>query len=169
MYRRTDFAQITIDDFILPFGGKLSAENRWVKMAELMPWELVDELYAASFVNERTDGRPPYSSRIAFGANFIKENENLTDVRTVENISENPYMQYFLGLKAFDIKPLFDPSLMVYFRKRFKAEDVAKINEELYRRMRENDSNNNNGENSNTENKQHKKVEEKSAETAADS
>ena len=169
MYRRTDFAQTTIDDFILPFGGKLSAQNRWVRMAELMPWELVDELYAESFANERTDGRPAYSSRIAFGAIFIKETENLTDVRTVENISENPYMQYFLGLKAFDIKPLFDPSLMVYFRKRFKAEDVAKVNEELYRRMCENDSNNNNSGGANTGNSQGKKTDNKSAKTAPDS
>ena len=28
-------------DFYLPFGGQLCAENRWVKLAALVPWELV--------------------------------------------------------------------------------------------------------------------------------
>ena len=46
----------------------------------------------------------------------------------------NPYMPYFLGLKAFQTEPLFDISMMVYFRKRFTAQDIAEINEELYRR-----------------------------------
>ena len=40
-----------------------------------------------------------------------------------------PYMQYFLGLHVFQQEPLFDPSMMVHFRKRFPVEEVAKINE----------------------------------------
>ena len=48
----------------------------------------------------------------------------------MENISENPYLQYFLGLHEFQTKPLFDTSMMTYFRKRFTADDVAAINEE---------------------------------------
>ena len=135
MYRKSDREQLMIEDFIIPFGGKLDAENRWVKMAKLMPWEMIEDLYAQNFKSDRTDGRPPYSARIAFGAIFIKEHENLTDERTVGYISENPYMQYFLGLHEFTTEPLFDPSLMVSFRKRISAEDISKVNEELYRRM----------------------------------
>ncbi|EJL45585.1 MULTISPECIES: hypothetical protein [Brevibacillus] len=29
------------DDFFLPFGGKLNKENRWVKLAQLVPWVYV--------------------------------------------------------------------------------------------------------------------------------
>ncbi len=43
-------------------------------------------------------------------------------------------MQYFLGLHEFTQEPLFDLSMMVHFRKRFTEEEMAKINEELYRR-----------------------------------
>lgn len=136
MYRKTDRNQLMLEDFTMPFGGKLDAENRWVKMAKLMPWEMIEDMYAEKFKSERPDGRPAYPARIAFGAIFIKEYENLTDERTVENIAENPYMQYFLGLHEFRTEPLFDPSLMVYFRKRIPAEDIAKVNEELYRRMK---------------------------------
>ena len=64
-------------------------------------------------------GAPAISSRIAFGAQFIKESENLTDERTVEYTAENPYMQYFLGLREYRDTPLFDSSLMAHFRRRF--------------------------------------------------
>ena len=38
-------------------------------------------------------------------------------------------MQYFVGLHEFHPESLFDPSMMVHFRKRFPVEEVAKINE----------------------------------------
>ena len=134
MYQKANRAQLSLEEFFLPFGGRLSAENRWVKLAKLMPWDLVEDLYMESFKNETTDGRPPIPARIAFGSIFIKERENLTDDSTLENITENPYMQYFLGLSAFRQKPLFDASMMVHFRVRFPAEKVNLINEELHRR-----------------------------------
>ena len=135
MYRKSDRNQLNLDEFILPFGGRLSADNRWVKMAVVMPWEMIEDYYAESFKNENPDGNPPIPARIAFGAIYIKENEVLTDRRTVEMISENPYMQYFLGLCAFRIEPLFDASMMVHFRKRFPTEFIEKVNAEIYQRM----------------------------------
>lgn len=127
MYISTDADQITIEDFFMPFGGKLLKTNRWVKLASLMPWDQIEQIYMKSFQSER--GRPAISSRIAFGAIYIKENDNLTDEGTVAAIAENPYMQYFLGLSSFQAEPLFDASMMVHFRKRFPVEEVAKINE----------------------------------------
>ena len=127
MYISSNEDQLTIEDFFMPFGGKLLKTNRWVKLASMMPWEHIEQIYMESVELER--GRPATSSRVAFGAIFIKENDNLTDESTVAAIAENPYMQYFLGLTAFQAEPLFDPSLMVHFRKRFPVEEVAKINE----------------------------------------
>ncbi len=137
MYRIPENVQMALDDFELPFGGKLDAGNRWIEMSGYVPWELVEEIYATKFKNERPDGKKPISSRIAFGAIFIKEHENLVDASTVQHIAENPYMQFFLGLKGFQTEPLFDASMLTHFRKRFSAEDVKQINEELYRRMHE--------------------------------
>lgn len=111
----------------MPFGGKLLKKNRWVKLASIMPWEHIEQIYMSAFQSE--NGRPALSSRIAFGAIFIKENDHLTDEGTVEAIAENPYMQYFLGLTGFQVEPLFDASMMVHFRKRFPVEELAKINE----------------------------------------
>jgi len=129
MYRKRDKAQQTLDEYILPFGGELRADNRWVKQARLMPWDLIEEMYAESMSAER--GAGTISARIAFGALYIKENEGLTDERTVEYIAENPYAQYFLGLHEFVSEPVFDASMMVHFRKRFPAEKIEQINRRM--------------------------------------
>jgi len=136
MYRKGNREQLSIEEFYLPFGGQLSADNRWVKMAKLMPWDMIEDLYAGAgnFVDDKRDGRPPITARIAFGAIHIKEHEKLTDRGTLQYIAENPYAQYFLGLNAFKQEPLFDDSMMARFRQRFTPEMIEKINEELYRR-----------------------------------
>ena len=130
MYQKRDRNQQNLDDFILPFAGKLKAENRWVKLSRMMPWDYIEDIYAQSMSQD--NGAKAFSARIAFGAIYIKEHENLTDVRTVENIAENPYMQYFLGLHEYTDRPLFDPSMMVHFRKRFTAEQVEAINKRMF-------------------------------------
>jgi transposase, IS5 family len=70
-------------------------------------------------------------ARVAFGALIIKETLGLTDEETVEQIRENPYLQYFLGFKKYTNKKPFDPSLMVRFRQRFSLEQTAAINETI--------------------------------------
>ena len=39
MYRREHCDQLSFKDFFLPFGGQLSGENRWIKLAELILWD----------------------------------------------------------------------------------------------------------------------------------
>ena len=129
MYRRENPNQLSIEEFFLPFGGKLQSDNRWVKMAELMPWDLIESIYLKSINEDK--GRCAYSARLAYGAIFIKEHEGLTDEQTVTAIMENPYMQYFLGMTVFTETAPFDASMMVHFRKRFTVEDLALINETI--------------------------------------
>ncbi|MDP6417701.1 MAG: IS5/IS1182 family transposase, partial [Gammaproteobacteria bacterium] len=59
-------------EFYLPFGGKLSAENRWVKLAALVPWDMVEERYAGAMTDSGM-GAPPLPGRVTFGALIIKE------------------------------------------------------------------------------------------------
>ena len=127
MYYPEDREQLTIEKFFQPFGGKLRKDNRWVLLAAIMPWEYIEKVYLQN-LSEKT-GRPAIPSRMAFGAIFIKEFCHLTDEDTVQELQENSYMQYFVGLHEFQAEPLFDPSMMVHFRKRFPVEEVAKINE----------------------------------------
>ena len=127
---KTDPNQSEFVNFHLPFSGRLSASNRWAKLAELVPWELVERCYAESFAGTGM-GAPAKSGRIAYGALLIKERLGITDEETVEQVLENPYLQYFLGLVELQDKPLFDPSMMVHFRSRFSDEHHRLINEQI--------------------------------------
>ena len=121
MYKKTEHQLTFVEDFFLPFGGKLNKENRWVRLAELIPWWKAEEKYAKSF-KKKFKGEKAYSVRVALGALYIKERLGLSDRETVEQITENPYLQYFIGLPEFQEKAPFDHSLMTRFRKRLRIQ-----------------------------------------------
>jgi len=152
MYRKKDKNQFEFKDFYLPFGGKLNFQNRWIKLSEQIPWDELEEEYANLF-SER--GAPAKSFRMALGALLIKEKLNISDEETVQQIRENPYLQYFIGLSEYRDEAPFDSSMMVYFRKRINADMLKRINEKILQHALEkgeknenkhegdNDSNNN--------------------------
>jgi len=112
MYRKKNVLQLEFPDFYHPFGGELDMENRWVLLAELIPWELVEQIYHANL--SANMGAPIKSARLALGALLIKEKQGLTDRETVQTIQENPYMQFLIGHEEFSSKKVpFDASLMV--------------------------------------------------------
>lgn len=127
MYRFPEKQLPLFVDFYLPFGGRLRADNRWVQLANLIPWDAIEEKYASLF--SEGQGAPAKSVRMALGALIIKEKCGYSDRETVEQIMENPYLQYFIGLKEFQFDAPFDPSLMVHFRKRLGLETMKQINE----------------------------------------
>ena len=124
MYRKRNREQISVDDFIPPFGGKLSADNRWVKLSRVIPWDQIEERYAARFGK---CGNVAIPLRVALGALIIREKCGFTDEETVVNLSENNYMQYFVGYTEFRPGQPFAPSLMVEFRKRIDMAEIQKI------------------------------------------
>jgi len=135
MYKRK-FKQLTlVDDFYLPFGGKLHAENRWVKLSHTIPWFAAEEIYANNFT--AANGSPALSVRSALGSLIIKETLNITDKETVSQIQENPYLQYFIGFKEFQNDVPFDASLMTHFRQRFTSVDLAKVDDYLHQQYRD--------------------------------
>lgn len=85
------------DDFFLPFGGKLNKNNRWVTLANLIPWWKVKETYSKT-MNGSSRGQKAFSVRIVLGALYIQQYKKLSDRQIVEEITENPYLQYFLCL-----------------------------------------------------------------------
>ena len=138
MYRKEESAPTAPENFELPFGGSLAIENRWVMMATLVPWSEYEEEYAQNFTPET--GAPAKSFRMAFGALIIKEKLGLSDRETVEQIRENPYLQYFLGCKSYQYEAPFDPSLFVYFRERITVDLVKSVNEGMVEKLRESTS-----------------------------
>ena len=128
MYRKPSL-QMTIDDFILPFAGSLSADNRWVKLARLIPWEEFEKEYAFLFPSDRGNVAKPV--QMALGALIIQARCGYTDRELLEQITENPYLQYFLGLREYQLKRPFTPAALVKFRKRFPAKRLDKITERV--------------------------------------
>ncbi|HAM97208.1 MAG TPA: IS5 family transposase [Marinilabiliales bacterium] len=122
--------QLTLDCFKTPFEQKLNPKNRWVVIGQLIPWDDVCNLYLKNVGVSQT-GRPPLSPRIVIGSLIIKHMCNLDDRETVEQISENIYMQYFLGYSSFSSEPPFDASLFVEMRKRLGIESLNAINERI--------------------------------------
>jgi hypothetical protein len=129
MYRQSSPGQLSFQDFYLPFGGKLSAENRWVKLAEMIPWEEFESIYASQFSEDM--GAPAKGFRMALGALIIKEKLGVSDRETIDQIRENPYLQYFLGLHEYSNTPPFDASMLVHFRKRISFDLVSRVNESV--------------------------------------
>ena len=115
MYKPDDKSP-EFEAFSKPFRGQLNPRNRWVVIAELVPWEEIEDQYAKGFNFYK--GRRAKSVRFALGALIIKEKLKLTDEETEAQIQENVYMQYLLGQKEFTRKRLFESSMMVHFRKR---------------------------------------------------
>ena len=127
MYRSPSPGQLSFENFYLPFGGKLSGENRWVKLAEMIPWESFESEYADQF--SQSMGAPAKPFRVALGTLIIKEKLGVSDAETVEQIRENPYLQYFLGFSEYRDTASFDASMLVYFRQRLNLELLTQVND----------------------------------------
>jgi len=122
--------QLTLNAFKSPFERELNPKNRWVILAGLIPWDEICSLYLKN-VNVSNTGRPPLNPRIVIGSLIIKHMCNLDDRETVDQMTENIYMQYFLGYSSFTNEPPFDASLFVDFRKRLGIDSINSINEKI--------------------------------------
>ena len=74
-------------------------------------------------------GMPAKPLRTALGSLLIQQQLGFSARELVEEITENPYLQYFIGLPGFQTVPPFVPSLLVEFRKRLTEDILSEINE----------------------------------------
>ncbi|HKK73865.1 MAG TPA: transposase [Saprospiraceae bacterium] len=131
----TPASERTLSLFKTPFDQSLSPENRWVKMAELVPWDEMAKVFFSSL--SKNQGRPTVDLRVVLGALLVQHLERLTDEDTIQYIQENIYAQYFVGLSSFQIEPVFVPSLFVEIRKRLGAKGAAQLNDLIVKQARE--------------------------------
>ena len=116
MIRYISQKQLPLEGFDTPPGMILDPTNRWVKLRDCLPWDELSESYYKTLCSRL--GRPAKDARIVIGAVIIKHKLSVSDEETVEQIRENPYLQYFIGLKGFQAKAPFASSLLVEIRKR---------------------------------------------------
>lgn len=79
MYRKAQKQETAAENFELPFGGKLASDNRWVIMANMIPWLEFEAEYAAIFSEEM--GAPAKTFRMArLGINNQRTTRNNSGV-----------------------------------------------------------------------------------------
>ena len=142
MYKIEKEPQISLTDFGQALGVKLNPNNRWVKKAAMIPWDKLEEEYAQQFSD--LTGAPAKPLRAALGSLLIQKQLKFSDRELVEEIRENPYFQYFIGMSEYTDEEPYAASLLVDFRKRLDEETLAKINEQIieYNLKSENDDDN---------------------------
>ena len=103
MYKYTDNTQSNFLDFNQPIGLHMNPENRWVKMADAIPWEVFEKKYSRLFKGK--NGRVAKPLRLALGSLIIQTKYQYSDRELVEQLTENPYYQYFIGLPGYQEEP----------------------------------------------------------------
>ena len=119
---------------IMPFGGKLNSENRWMKLHDLIPWEEMEDIYRKYFSEL---GRPGKDSQLINGLMIVKHQTVLSDKEVVEYFLENPYVQYFCGYDQFVSEKEIDSSTLTRMRKRLGVEYFKKFEEEILNLLKE--------------------------------
>ena len=130
MYKQEAKGQLKFEDFYLPFSGHLNSENRWVRLASQIPWEEFEEEYAKKFSTNGM-GAPAKPFRMALGAELIKRKLDIADEEVVQQIRENPYLQYFIGMEGYQEEAPFDASMMTHFRERLPLDMINRVNEKV--------------------------------------
>jgi hypothetical protein len=129
MYKRGQHKQIAFENFNQPMGLKMNPNNRWIVMADYIPWDQLEKEYASLFQSHTGNVAKPL--RMALGSLIIQNKYGYSDEELVDQLTENPYYQYFIGLPGYQDRPPFDSSTIVGFRKRITAEMLMEANEAL--------------------------------------
>lgn len=98
-----------------------------VKLSKAVDWERLDEVFGSTYCPGI--GRPAISTRLMVALHYLKYTFDLSDEDVVEGWVENPYWQFFSGMKYFEHEPPIDPSSMTRWRNRIGeagAEELLK-------------------------------------------
>lgn len=126
MIRYTSQFQTKINEFSNLCNLDLNPSNRWIKLSAILPWDKLVGILLKKY--SITKGAKSTNPRIIIGAIIIKHMLKLSDEETICLISENPYMQFFLGLTQFNPDPIFSPTLFVEIRKKLGKETFDQFN-----------------------------------------
>ena len=123
-----EVSQLPLFKELNPYAGDIDRDNRWIKLAKLVPWGQIERLYLGYFdarKHEKVKG-----SRLIMGLFLGQMIMRLSDVQIVEYFHENPYFQYFCGYNQFVVKrkkTIIDPSLLSKRRRRLGRAFIARF------------------------------------------
>jgi hypothetical protein len=136
MNKPTNKSQNSFLDFNQPIGLHMNPNNRWIKMADLVPWDEFETKYAGLFPSPAGNVAKPL--RMALGALIIQTKFQYSDLELVAQFTENPYLQYFIGLPGYQETPPFDSGTLVLFRKRITMDMIMEANDYILSRKDKN-------------------------------
>lgn len=99
MYKPTDKLQHSFLDFNQPMGLHMNSEDRWIKIADRIPWDKFETKYAGLFPSNTGNVAKPF--RMALGSLIVQTKFQYADRELVEQLTENPYLQCFIGLSGY--------------------------------------------------------------------
>ena len=105
----------------------MNSDNSWVNEVETISWDKIEKKYVELFPS--TTGMPAKPLRMALESLLIQKKLGLSDRELVQEIMENPYFQFLIGLPEFSDLPPYVPLLIVEFRKRLTDDILGDINE----------------------------------------
>ena len=129
MYKKKKRNQEYLFQELMPFGGQLDQENRWLKIRKMIPWEDLEEKYRGYFSNV---GRPGKDGQMIIGLYLLKHMTDRSDEEVRLELQENVYWQAFCGLEQFEVKPLLDSSSLTKLRKRLGVKFIKEMEELTY-------------------------------------
>ena len=83
MYRKDNPHQMKFQNFHLPFGGELCGENRWVILAQQIPWQQIEQDYSELFSED--EGCPAKHAQSGKGFHFRIRPEDHTEMGPVNS------------------------------------------------------------------------------------
>lgn len=120
---------------VFHLGSRLDSANRWLKLAEIMPWEKLDKLYGEYFA--QGTGRPAKDSRLVAGLLTVKLAKNLSDEDAVQEFMESPYIQAFCGAEYFAVEDVVSRGILSERRKRLGQDFFDFFNSEVPRILKD--------------------------------
>ena len=83
MYKYTDNTQSNFLSFNQPIGLHMNPKNRWVKMADVIPWEIFEKKYSRLFKGTLMLDATCAPSNIRYPQNFSLLNEAREELETI--------------------------------------------------------------------------------------
>jgi IS5 family transposase len=93
-------------------------------LADRIDWDYFEKEFSHLYANV---GQPGVPIRLTAGCLLLKHLKNLGDETLAKARVENPYTQYFCGMRCFERRFPFDPSDFVHFRERIGERGFEKI------------------------------------------
>ncbi len=110
MIRAISQKQRRLTKFKTPFQATMDENNRWVILAQVIPWDQMAEPYMACFHN--TQGRPAKDARQVIAAVIIKHILCLSDEETIAQIQEIYLLAILRWVEYVSVQTYF--SLQLY-------------------------------------------------------